>query len=136
MRVATSGKVFGRWRPRLTALAIVALLGPSIAAPACAADSPPRLAGTVISGDSDVAVLVGDKQSAPRAVHRGEEFLGWRVERIEREQVMLSRDGRWYQVPLLGDPTAIAQMVLPDTDAAAPPPGSPPDPRELPHGLQ
>lgn len=134
----------------MTTLAILSLLAQSVARPAWAdASSPPRLAGTILSGDVRVAVLVGDRQEGSRTVHQGEEFLGWRVEAIDREQVTLSRDGRAYRVPLTGDPTAVAvtSFIPPprgaDADAqdgeaaeAAPKPGSPVDPRRSPHGLR
>jgi type II secretory pathway component PulC len=143
---AITGEVLGRYLSSPTVLAIVSLLGLSFARSASAdASSPPRLAGTIISDDAHVAVLVGDKAEGSRAVHEGEEFLGWRVERIDRERVVLSRSGRAYQVPLMGDPTAIAvTSIIPpprqDTDneetTGAPPPGSPVDPRRSPHGLR
>ncbi|MDR3468645.1 MAG: hypothetical protein P4M07_22165 [Xanthobacteraceae bacterium] len=143
---STAGKILRRRHASLTALAIVSFVGLSFARSALAdASSPPRLAGTIISDNAHVAVLVGDRTEGSRAVREGEEFLGWRVERIDRERVVLSRGGRAYQVSIMGDPTAVAvtsPIPPPRQDAdddeahGPPPPGSPVDPRRSPHGLR
>lgn len=147
--MAPAAVVRGIFRGRRSNIVPALVCAASLARAAIAdGASPPRLAGTIMSREASVAVLV-DKQQGTRTVGKGGEFLGWRVEAVEREQVILSRGGRTFRVPLEGDPEAVAitSMIPPPGPAADADPVPPedldparaannPNPRRAPHGLR